>query len=221
MIDLKIENNIATIVMDDGKANALNPDSLADLKAAFIEADEKDAAAIVLTGREGMFSGGFDLKAMAAATPEGVTEIVNTGARLVLDILRSPRPVVAACSGHAIAMGMFTILACDIRIGAQGAFKISANETANGMVLPVFGVELPRARINPEAYYSAIGLSRVFSADEAVAVGILDQAVPAGQLMEAAQKAAALAGAMPRHSYEANKAMVWAPTIKAIEDSLK
>ena len=58
---IEIKDEIATITMDDGKANAINPTMLEALNACLDQA-EKEAKALIITGREGRFSGGFDLK---------------------------------------------------------------------------------------------------------------------------------------------------------------
>lgn len=148
---------------------------------------------------------------------DDINRLLSDGAGMLLRILRSPLPVVAACSGHAIAMGLFALLACDMRIGASGDFKLVANETAIGMPLPVFGVELPRARIDPRVFHDAIVFSRVFSADDAAAVGILSRSVDPASLAAAAREAAAQLGELPRGSFAANKALSNAPIISAIE----
>ena len=216
MVEFRIEDKVAFIDMDDGKANAFNFDAIAAIVDA-IDAAEKEAGAIVLSGREGMFSGGFDLNVMRGGSIDDINRLLSDGAGMLQRILRSPLPVVAACSGHAIAMGLFTLLACDLRIGASGAFKIVANETAIGMPLPVFGVELPRARIDRRAFHDAIVFSRVFSPDDAAEVGILNRSVDPAALARTAREAAAQLGELPRASFTANKALSNAPIIKAIE----
>lgn len=217
MVDFTIDENIGVIAMDDGKANAFSFAALEAINKALDEANEKDVAAVVIQGREGMFSGGFDLNVMRGGNIDDITRILEEGQALLLRIMKEPRPVVAACSGHAIAMGLFTLLACDARIGATGAFKLGANETAIGMPLPVFGVELPRARIDRRAFHKAVAHAHMFSPEEAADVGILDQAVAPEALLSTATEIAQQLGAMPRGSYAANKGFSNAPAIKLIE----
>ena len=142
---VKIENDIALVTLDDGKANAISLDLLGAANAALDEA-EANAKVIVLAGRPERFSAGFDLKFLAAADPVNRAKLVNGGGRFALRLFTSEKPVVIACTGHAIAMGAFLLLGGDTRSGARGAYKIGANETVNSMTLPPFGVELPRAR---------------------------------------------------------------------------
>ncbi len=217
MVDFRTDDAIAFIDMDDGKANAFSFEAIASIVEAIDAAEKKEASAIVLSGRDGVFSGGFDLNVMRGGSMDDINRLLSDGAGMLLRILRSPLPVVAACSGHAIAMGLFALLACDMRIGASGDFKLVANETAIGMPLPVFGVELPRARIDPRVFHDAIVFSRVFSADDAAAVGILSRSVDPASLAAAAREAAAQLGELPRGSFAANKALSNAPIISAIE----
>jgi len=216
MVDFRIDDAIAHIDMDDGKANAFSFAAIASIVEGIETAEKKEAGAIVLSGRDGIFSGGFDLNVMRGGDMNEVNRLLSEGAGMLLRILRSPLPVVAACSGHAIAMGLFTLLSCDMRIGANGDFKIVANETAIGMPLPVFGVELPRARIDRRAFHDAIVYSRVFSPGEAVDVGILNRSADAGALAGAVGEAAAQLAELPRGSFAANKALSNAPIIDAI-----
>ena len=145
---ITIENEIAIITMNDGKANAINPTMLDALNTALDQA-EKEAKAVILVGSPGKFSAGFDLKIMQGAAPEEVRDLVKAGGRLALRLYSFSVPVIAACTGHAIAMGCFILCGCDHRIGAEGPFKIGANETQIGMVLPTFGIEFPKARLDP------------------------------------------------------------------------
>ena len=137
-----LAGGIATIAMDDGKANALSAAMLAELSSAF-ERAEADGAIVLLTGRERTFSGGFDLR----CEPAGWPEMVGAGARLAERILSVPHPVVAACNGNAIAMAGFLLLAADVRIGAAGGFKLGLNEVAIGLAVPYFGVALAHHRL--------------------------------------------------------------------------
>ena len=138
----ELADGIATIAMDDGKANALSVAMLAELSAAFDRA-EADGAVVLLTGRERTFSGGFDLR----TPPEGWPAMVAGGARLAERVLSFPQPVVAACNGNAVAMAGFLLLACDVRIGAAGDFKLGLNEVAIGLTVPWFGIALAEHRL--------------------------------------------------------------------------
>src|SRR3954468_10810787 len=104
----RIEDAIATITMDDGKRNALSPAMLAELNAALDRA-EAARALVVLTGRDGVFSAGFDLRVLGNAGADAAG-MVRTGFELAARLLAFPTPTVVACTGHAIAMGAFLVL---------------------------------------------------------------------------------------------------------------
>ncbi|MCE9514863.1 MAG: enoyl-CoA hydratase/isomerase family protein [Mycobacterium sp.] len=104
------EESIAMITMDDGKVNALGPDMLAAINAALDRAEGEEAGAVVIAGNDRVFSGGFDLKVFKSGDVQASIGMLKAGFELSHRLLSFPRPVVAACTGHAIAMGSF--LAC-------------------------------------------------------------------------------------------------------------
>ncbi|MFN3608497.1 MAG: crotonase/enoyl-CoA hydratase family protein [Hyphomonas sp.] len=216
---VKIENGIAVVTMDDGKANAISLTMVEALNAALDEA-EASAKAIVLAGRPERFSAGFDLKFFATAEPEQMRSLVVGGGKLAFRLFTSEKPVVIACTGHAIAMGAFLLLGGDTRIAARGAYKIGANETVNGMTLPVFGVELPRARLNPMYLTQALAQAKLYTPDEALPVGWVDQVVEPGDVMGAAMAEAERLLPIANYAYGRNKLMARRPAIEAIEPTL-
>jgi|DewCreStandDraft_4_1066084.scaffolds.fasta_scaffold51560_2 enoyl-CoA hydratase len=117
---------VVSIIMDDGKANVLGLATLEDLTQALRQA-QSEASTIVLTGRPGMFSGGFDL-AVFKRDPAELVQMLEAGARLAELLKSCPRPVVAACTGHAIAMGAFLLLSADLRIGVVVAPELLMQE---------------------------------------------------------------------------------------------
>lgn len=217
---LRIENDIAVITMDDGKANAINPTMLASLNAALDRA-EKEAKAVVLTGRPDRFSGGFDLKMMMGSSPEEVRALVMGGGALALRLYMLPMPVVAACTGHGIAMGCFMLLASDKRYGIPGPYKIGANETQINMVLPVFALELCKARLNPQYMTESVINGTLFDPEEAVKAGYLDKVVPADQLLAEAVAEAARLGALPGGAFAGNKRQLRKPVADIIAPTVK
>ena len=168
-----IQDGIAHIKMDDGKANAFSPDHIAAMNDALDKA-ESDAKVFVVSGRPGRFSGGFDLKIMQGATPDEVAGLVRSGGLLNLRVFENKLPSVIAVTGHAMAQGAFFVLSGDTRIGMNGDFKIGLPETAISMTLPQFGIELPRARLNPKFHTKAVIQAYNFNPEEALEAGFLD-----------------------------------------------
>jgi enoyl-CoA hydratase len=216
---VEITNDIALIRMDDGKANAINFEMLAALNAALDKA-EAEAKAIVLAGREGRFSGGFDLNAFASLGADGVYKLLDAGAELLLRLYGGPLPVVAACTGHAIAMGVFILNACDTRVGAAGEYKIGANEAITGMNLPIFAMELSRDRLNPTHLTRATVQGFIYDPAGAVEAGYLDMAVAPDKVEATAMGIAAQLAALPAASYAWNKNAMRKGTLDRIKASL-
>lgn len=131
--------NVSTIRIDDGKANAMSVPTMLELGSALDRA-EADGTVVVLAGREGLFSAGFDLGVFKQG-PEPTAHMLRTGAALNARVMTFSAPIVVACTGHAIAMGSFLLMAADFRIGADGPFRIGMNEVSIGMTLPFFAIE--------------------------------------------------------------------------------
>lgn len=179
---------IAVLTIDDGKANAITHDVLRALEEGLARAQADGATAVVLAGRPGRFSAGFDLAVMTSGD-EPMRSLVIHGAELLVQLFTFPAPVVSACTGHALAAGALLLLVSDVRIGADGNFKIGLNEVAIGMALPHFAVELARYRMPPSAFDSAL-LGQTFAPDAAVGAGYLDRVVPAESVVEDALETA-------------------------------
>lgn len=179
-------SGIAKVSMDDGKVNVMSAAMLKELTLAF-ERAENDGLMVVLTSAlQGTFSAGFDTKILARREPQEVFEMVRLGADLAARVLAFPYPVVIACAGHAYPMGAFLLLAADIRIGAEGPYKIGLNEVAIGIPVPTFGLELARHRLLPSYLQRTALTGEMFTPSEAVTAGFLDRVVAAHSLQEAA-----------------------------------
>ena len=216
---VEITNDIALIRMDDGKANAINFEMIAALNAA-LDTAEAGAKAIVLAGREGRFSGGFDLNAFASLGADGVYKLLDAGAELLLRLYGGPLPVVAACTGHAIAMGVFILNACDTRVGTSGEYKIGANEAITGMQLPVFAMELSRDRLSPAHLTRATIQGFIYNPQGAVEAGYLDMLADAGKVEAKALAVAGQLAQLPGKAYAWNKKSVHKATLDRIRVSL-
>lgn len=196
-------DGVALLRMDDGKANALGPRMMEELMAA-IDAAEADEQPIVLTGREGRFCAGFDLKVMGSG-PEPAKGLVRAGAHLFLRLYLYPRPVVIAASGHAMAGGAVLLLCADERFGAEGAFKIGLNEVQIGLPVPAFVSELSEARLEKRARIPSTLFARVHDPEAALEAGFLDRLVAPEALLESALETASLLAKLPARSFASTK----------------
>ena len=206
--------------MDDGKVNALSPAMFAQLNAAFDRA-AADEAVVMFRGRQGVFSGGFDLKVLTAGGSEAHT-MVRAGFELAARLLDFPMPVLTVAPGHVIAMGVFLMMASDYRLGISGPYRITCNEVKLGLTMPRAAIELCRPRLTPAPFYRAMTLSEVFSPQEAVAAGFLDRTVPPARLDETASAIVATLKELDLDAYRQTKQRVRgsvSPAVKAAIES--
>ena len=185
--------NVALVTLDDGKANAFGPPMIAAVDAMLDRAAD-EAGAVVLTGRTGVFSGGFDLNVLRGGDMEKARAMGIAGARLMMRLYGWPQPVVVAASGHAVALGALCVLTGDHRLAADGDFRFGLNEVAIGRALPPFAWLLARERLSKRALTHAALTARMYDPEGARDAGFVDAVVPASDLRDAAvEKAAQLA----------------------------
>lgn len=218
LVSYTLQERIATVAMDDGKANALSFQMIDELNAALDQA-EADKAVVLLTGRPGRFSAGFDLQVMHGGG-KPMRDLVVAGAELFVRLQGFPAPVVAACTGHGMAGGALMLLSVDYRIGTEGAFKIGLNEVAIGMTLPHFCIEIARPRLSPTHFYRAVTLSELYAPKDAMAAGYLDAVVPEDKLSEAAEHTAGMLAKLDPEAYFQTKKRIRAEVIPAIEKAI-
>ena len=193
VVSVRRDGDVAIIDLDDGKANALGHETIAALLASLDQVEADGADAVVLAGRPGRFSAGFDLTVMQAG-PAEAQAMLKAGVDLFLRLYLFPRPVVAACTGHAIAAGAILLLSSDVRVGAAGEFKVGLPEVTIGMPLPFFATEMARDRVS-KRHYAQVILGRMTDPTAAVDVGFLDEVVDPDDVVEVAlDRARALTG---------------------------
>lgn len=214
VVDYRLDGTTAVVTMDDGKANALSEAMLAELGEALTRA-EKEATALVLAGRPERFCAGFDLRVMMQS-PEAAKALLRRGAELLMRLYGSPLPIVAACTGHALAGGALVLLTADLRIGARGAFRIGLNEVTIGLPVPVLAMELARARLLPTELSHATLSARIYAPDEAARVGFLDESVAPAEVLTRALAEASRMGTFSRGAYHATKQRLRRATIAHI-----
>jgi enoyl-CoA hydratase len=218
MVSYYCDDAIATITIDDGKVNALSVAVLAELNAALDQA-ERDDAVVILAGRDGVFSAGFDLPVLRGRGPDALA-MLRAGFELAARLLAFPRPLVIACTGHAVAMGVFLLLCGDYRVGATGPYKITANEVAIGLTMPRAAVEICRQRLTPAHFNRAVVLAETFSPADAVAAGFLDRTAGASSVPEVARGVAAQLATLDRSAHEATKRRARAQALSAIRSAI-
>jgi enoyl-CoA hydratase/carnithine racemase len=211
-------DQIATIRIDDGKRNALTPEVLKEIYQAFDQA-ESDRAIVIMTGREDVFSAGFDLNVMKRGGINAL-KMLKKGYALPARIMSYPYPVIAACNGHALAMGVFLMLSADYVIGSRGDFKIAANEVAIGLTMPRVAAAMLRHRLNPAAFQRAVTLSQYFDPDSALTAGFFDELVDPKDLIPKAEVCAKEFKELDLRAHAATKRRIRAKLIRKIRFSI-
>ena len=211
-------DDIALLHFDDGKANAVSHEFIDQMHAGLDQA-ESECKAVVILGREGKFSAGFDLSEFQKG-PEASAKLVNKGGKMLHRIFTMDMPVVAASTGHAIAAGCFLLLSCDVRIGVDGKFKIGANESALGMALPKFASELIEYRVPRNQVDTAVLQAKLYNPKEAIGAGFLDELVAEDSLNDRALEIAAQLAGYPGNGFSENKKILRSRYATRIIESL-
>ena len=211
-VQYSLHDGVATIRIDDGKRNALSLRVLQQIHRAFDRA-RADRAAVIITGRESVFSAGFDLKVMKRGGIDAL-RMLRAGYVLPGKVLAHPYPVVAACNGHVMAMGVFLMLSADYSIGSRGDFKIAANEVAIGLTMPRVAVAALRHRLEPSAFQRAVTLSEFFDVESALAAGFFDELVDPAGLMRCAGSRVAQFRELDQAAHVASKRRIRAAVIR-------
>jgi enoyl-CoA hydratase len=217
-VTYELREKTAVLTMDDGKANALGYQLMDDVEAALTRA-EGEASAVVLTGRKGRFSAGFDLAEMMGGAAK-VHAMITRGGDFLLRLYVAPIPLVVACSGHALAGGALLVLTGDVRVAARGAFRIGLNEVQLGLPVPLLAMELARDRLSPAHLTAATLFSEVVDPERALPAGWVDELSSEEGLVEAALVHARRLSALPRDAYGKTKASLRMRTVHYVRETL-
>jgi enoyl-CoA hydratase len=210
MTEYRAEDGIAHVRFDAGKVNALGTSSIADLNAQLDRAVQDDAAAVILSGRRGIFSAGFDLEELRSGD-EARDNLRRQLIDLVLRLFCFERPVVVACTGHALAAGAAVLLAADRRTGLEGPFKLGFNEASLGLTISAATVELARYRM-PMPWFESLCSGDTFQPAMAQQAGLLDEVVgDEARLAERARTLAEDLASVPRPAFLEMRRLVRAP----------
>ena len=218
IVQYELHDGIATIRIDDGKRNALSPAVLKGIYAALDRA-EADGAVVILTGRDAVFSAGFDLNVMKRGGAPAL-RMLRSGYALTARVLAYPRPVITACNGHVMAMGVFLMLSSDYVIGTRGDFRIAANEVALGLTMPRVAAAMLEHRLDPAAYQRAVTLSEYFDVEAAHSAGFFDELVDDAELQARAVALATELQQLDTRAHADSKRRIRASLIRKIRRSI-
>ncbi len=191
MIELAREQEIALLTLTRGKVNALNEPFVEQLgKSLGHLASDREIRAVILTGQGKFFSFGFDIPELLAYSKSSFARYITKFCNLYTSMFLFPKPLIAALNGHTMAGGCILAIACDYRVMASGKAKISLNEITFGSTLPAGCVEMLRYCIGPRNAQAVLYSGAMYSAEEALRLGLVDQACPPEDLLNAARKVA-------------------------------
>lgn len=200
-------HDVVELRMERPPVNALEAELVAALRTALAEAVEEGAAAVVLSGRAGMFSAGLDVPLLLGLERPGIEELWRGYTALLREIAECPVPIAAAITGHSPAGGAVMALFCDERVMAQGDFRIGLNEVAVGIALPqeIFG---PLGRLVGHRQAERLGVGGLMvPAAEALRIGLVDELAPVDRVVARAAERLRDLLALPRGPMLATRAM--------------
>ncbi|RZO97679.1 MAG: crotonase/enoyl-CoA hydratase family protein [Gammaproteobacteria bacterium] len=217
---LESNGDVSIITLDDGKVNVFSPDMIEQLNIILDKVPE-DKGSILIQGKEGMFSAGFDLKVMQGGDTEAMSKMAAGGFKLLARVYSFPRPVVVACSGHAIALGAFLLCCADYRVGAKGEYIVQANEVRNNMSIPTPILEISKSRISKAHWYRAILNAEAYNIEDSIEAGYLDEVVEATNLSNRAMEVANDLATLDHPHYKMTKELDQKATLDKILSSIQ
>ena len=216
---LTTKGDVSIITLNDGKANVFSPE-MSSTVSNLLDQVPGDKGSLVITGRPGIFSAGFDLKIISSGDADAVAAMVKAGFTLLARIYNFPRPVIAACSGHGVALGAFLLCCADYRLGAKGQFIVQANETRNNMSIPTPILEISKSRISKTHWYRAILNAEAYPVEKAIEPGYLDEVTEPDNLMIRAMEVANDLATLGHPHYKLTKDLDQKETLKRIHDAI-
>tara|TARA_B100000941_G_scaffold103994_1_gene72727 strand:- start:76 stop:768 length:693 start_codon:yes stop_codon:yes gene_type:complete len=217
---IETKDDISIITLNDGKANVFSSQMTQDINYC-LDKVSNEKGCLIITGKEGMFSAGFDLKTLQGGDVKLIQEMTLSGFKLLSRIFSFPRPVIAACSGHGIALGTFLLCCCDYRIGIKGDFMLGANEMRTNMVIPHPILELIKFRVAQSHKYRAVLGAEMYSLSDGKNAGLIDEIVEPEDLFRTAMEKAKDLATMGHPSYSLTKELFIGEVHKKINDSIK
>ncbi len=209
----------AEISLTCGKANALNPRSLAAISQALDEAGRAQARGVILTGYDRFFSAGLDLVTLYDFDRPRLEAFVREFDRVMLQVFAFPRPVVAAVNGHAVAGGCILALACDARLMPDHGVQIGLNEIRLGVPFPASALEIARHGLPMEFADSILYGGQLYTPLEAMSRGLVD-GLTSGDVLEEARAVCRRLAEQPVGAFQTIKASLKGPAIQRAQERL-
>jgi 3,2-trans-enoyl-CoA isomerase len=206
------QDSISTITMTHGKVNAISEGMVDHLTDRFSQLlDDQQTHAVILTGNGSFFSFGLDVPELYDYAKNDFIDFLGKFTDLCTFIFTFPKPVIAAVNGHAIAGGCMLMTACDYRIMASGKAKISLNEVTFGSLVFAGSVETLKCCVGHRVAETMLLQGRMYNANQAHELGLIDRVVSSDELMPIAQEAASGFATNDLRAFTALKELVRGP----------
>lgn len=210
-------DGVHVVTMTSNKVNAMNGEFFSDLQAAMVELQSAEALPVVLTGHGGCFCAGLDLRELYDLDRATLAAFVDRLDQTVLGWFTFPRPTVAAVNGHAIAGGCVLALACDVRVAVDRGASIGLNEVQVGIPFPAVPLAITRHGLSPARAREVLLMGALLSPAVAMARGLVDEVVPAAEVVPRALVLARSIASDSFAAYATIKAQLLAPALASLE----
>ena len=184
------KNDYAIVEINNGKVNAINESLSRDLMEAFSQLGQDDEVkGVILAGRPNCFSAGLDIVSLAQADREGGKDFWRAYLGAVQSMIRFPKPLVCAITGYAPAGATILTLCADYRVMAKGdKHKIGMHEFRMSMLIPEMMSDVYAYHLGEKQAWKAVQQARLFSSDEALEIGLVDESVEVEEVLGRAEK---------------------------------
>jgi enoyl-CoA hydratase/carnithine racemase len=217
MISLEETDGIAVLTLQNPPANALDPEFMEAIIGGLEKVESSDARALIVTGEGIAFSAGADLFRVFDAKREDLAYGIKTMSNLFSSLFLFPKPTVAAVNGHAIAGGSVLTCACDYRVAAEGDYRLGFSELAVGVPFPRWALEILRFGVGWKHVRDLALMARTISVEQSLAMGLIDEIVPPGELLDRAKRHATRLARVPAGTYQVTKSALLAPAVARVK----
>ena len=221
-LDVSLEDDIVTVAINRPKVNALNEELVEELFECFGKlAQDKGVSAVILRGEGSFFSFGFDVPGFMNYKKKAFERYVRKFSKLTQRIFMYPKPVIAGLNGHCVAGGSILALSCDYRVMVKGKPKISLNELTFGSTVFTSVTEYLRFAVGSSNAQKVLYSGKMYSAEEALPIGLIDEAVTQRGFRDALLRVAKEYGARDKKVYMSVKKLLRSEVNKKIEKNEK
>ncbi len=203
-VSTEVRDEVAVLTLNRPKANAFSPEVVSELSEA-LAAQEKARAVVLASGLPGMFSAGWDLPLLVDRDREEMEAFIGAYCDLVRQLFVFGPPLVAAMAGHAIAGGLIAAMGADERIAAEGKGKFGLSEVILGVSVPACLMEPFRHVVGARHMERLAATGENVGVERALAIGLVDEVVPAAELLDRAVARARFLAGLAGGAYAAIK----------------